>query len=139
MGGKWRYSNASANPGVLHLQDGQFINKRLEVNQAREALGIQIRPDGKMKDEVKYLRAKAVQWADALRTKKLKPSEAWYCLNATIMKTIEYPLMATTMSRKDIDTIMRPVLQAALRKCKIQSRLPWKLVYGTLRARGIGL
>ena len=55
------------------------------------------------------------------------------------MKTIEYPLMATTMTRRQIDTIMQPILQAALRKCRIQNRLPRKLVYGTLRARGLGL
>ena len=92
-----------------------------------------------MQDEVRYLRGKAIKWADALRTKKLQPSEAWYCLAATIMKTIEYPLMATTMTRRQIDTIMQPILQAALRKCRIQNRLPWKLVYDTLRARGLGL
>ena len=98
MGGKWRYSNKAANPTELYLQQGQVINKRLEVNQAQEALGIQIRPDGNMKDEVKYLQQKAIKWADALRTRKIQPYEAWYCLNAMIMKTIEYPLMATTLS-----------------------------------------
>ena len=66
IGGKWRYANAAANPGELHLQNGQFLDKRLEVNQANEALGIQIRPDCSMRDEVKYLRSKAIQWADAL-------------------------------------------------------------------------
>ena len=75
----------------------------------------------------------------ALRTKKLQPSEAWYCLTATIMKTIEYPLMASTMTRRQINTIMQPILQAAIRKCRIQNHLPRKLVYGTLRAWGLGL
>ena len=66
IGGKWRYANIAANPGELHLQNGQFLDKRLEVNQANEALGIQIRPDCNMRDEVKYLQAKAIKWADAL-------------------------------------------------------------------------
>ena len=64
---------------------------------------------------------------------------AWYCLNATMMKTIEYPLTATTLSRHDIHLVMKPLLRSALNKVGVQKNMPRKLVYGTLRSRGLGL
>ena len=113
--------------------------KRLEVNQAQESLGIQIRPDSKMIDEVKYLRAKAVAWGEAIRTKMIRREEAWYCFQSTIMKTIEYPLVSTTISKAQFQYIMSPILKQALNKVGVQKCMPHKLVYGTLRTRGLNV
>lgn len=136
--GSWRYKQAADNPGDLFLK-GNYRIKRCEPHQANEALGIQMRPDGKMKDEVEYLHSKAVEWSDAIRTKKISKYEAWYTLTSTIMNTIEYPLTATSFSRKEVDHIMRPVLKAALPMCGIQRRMPRALVYGSLRSQCIQL
>jgi hypothetical protein len=140
--GCWQFSdneNHNHTDLYLHNKGNPVPIKRLNVDQAREALGIQIRPDGSMKDQVEYLRSKAVAWSDALRTKRLTPGEAWYCLNSTIMKTIEYSLMATTISKDEMAYIMAPILSAALPKSKVQSRMPRDLVYGTLESRGLGI
>ena len=51
--------------------------------------------------------------------------------NSTILKTLEYSLVATTLSHSQTDNIMRPILKVALNKSSIQKRLPRKLVYGT--------
>ena len=59
-------------------------------------LGMFAHPDGHMKGKVCYLRQKVLTWTDGLRTGKVSKHMAWYCLNATIMKTLEYPLVATT-------------------------------------------
>ena len=98
-----------------------------------------IRPDGSMRDEVKMLTKKAEIWTDAIRTRKIRPSEAWYCLTATIMKTLEYPLVATTFTQQQVNEIMKPILKVALNKCGLQKKLPRKLLYGTLKTRGIHL
>lgn len=137
--GKWTYKTASQAPGDLFLNQGQHRIRRNEVHVAEEALGIQASPDGSMRAELKYLKGKVAKWCDAIRTKRIKPSEAWYCLNATIMKTIEYPLMATSFSRAQIDDLMKPLLKTALPLSGIQSRMPRKLVYGTLRSRGCNI
>lgn len=139
--GKWQYKT---NPKT---QDDLFLNnrgnpvkvKRLDTDNAQEALGIKQRPDGAMDDEVEYLESKAIEWAEAVRTKKLSKREAWHCLNSTIMKTIEYPLVATTFSRKQIDQIMQPILQVILQKCGIQKYFPRSLLYGSIRAQGCNL
>jgi exonuclease III len=58
--GKWGYAKIRQRPGSLSLRQGTIPNTRLEVNQAKKALGIMIRPDGNMKDEVKLLLQAAV-------------------------------------------------------------------------------
>ena len=63
--GKWGYVTAAKEPGNIWV-NGDYKVKRLEVNQAQESLGIQIRPNSKMIDEVKCLRAKAVAWGEAI-------------------------------------------------------------------------
>ena len=138
-GGKWTYAKIQDRPGDLTLKNGSHTIKRNEVHQAEEALGIQRRPDGQMKQELEYLKGKIAKWCDALRTKRIQPGDAWYCLNSTIMKTIEYPLMATTFTEMELKKLMSPLLQTALRKSHVQSRLPRTLVYGSLRARGLNI
>ena len=139
--GRWSYSTIADDPGQLSLDSHGAPSpiRRLEVHQAQEALGIQMRPDRQMKDQVQHLRRRAMEWCDALRTKRLKKSEAWCCLNSTIMKTIEYPLMATTISKEDLQSIMRPILQTALPLCGYQKHLPRKLVHGSIQVQGSGV
>ncbi len=136
--GTWGYRTQSDTPGNLQLYNNgnPETAARIEVTKAKEELGIQIRPDGKMIDEIKHLRRKAQNWADSVRTKKPPAHLVKYSLTHCIMKTIEYPLMATYMTKKDTDYIMAPILQAALPLCSVQKNLPRKLVYGTLRAQG---
>ena len=89
-----------------------------------------------MIDEVKCLQAKAVGWGEAIQTKMVRREEAWYCFQSTIMKTIEYPLVSTTISKAQFQYIMSPILKQALNKVGVQKHMPHKLVYGTLRTRG---
>jgi len=137
--GQWTYESSQNTPGDLYLKQGTYKVKRKEVHEAEEALGIQCRPDGNMHQELAYLKSKITTWCDSVRTKRIHPGDAWYCLNSTIMKTIEYPLMATTFTRQQLDQLMSPLLLTALPKARIQSRLPRKLVYGTLRSRGLDI
>jgi len=130
VGPDGKYISKAKQPGSLFLfNNGQPATiERLEVTEARETLGIWSRPDGLMIDELNALKSKALKLADAVRTKCINPTEAWYSINHTIMKTIEYPLAATSMSKKDMQDIMRPILQAALPKARIQKHFPRKLV-----------
>ena len=91
------------------------------------------------RDEVEHLRAKAVKWADAVRTGHISSKDAWYCLNNTILKTMEYPLMSTCLSQADCTYIMAPILTAGLPLAHLQCYFPRDLVYGTLRHQGVGI
>ena len=122
VGTDGKYVTKAKQPGDLFLHNQGLPEgiERLEVTEALETLGIWSCPDGLVADEVKALKAKALQWANAVHAKCINPTEAWYSVNHTILKTIEYPLVATSISKKDRKDIMRPILQAALPKARIQ-------------------
>jgi hypothetical protein len=139
LNGKWTYTRESRQPFDLYLQNGTFKNKRLEVYQAKQSLGIMTRPDGKMLDEIKKLKNAAASWCDGIRTRRLNPEEAWYSLTATILRTLEYPLVATTLTREQCKEIIKPVLKTVLPLYRVQRRLPRALVHGSLRSRGLNI
>ena len=92
-----------------------------------------------MTDEVEYLKQRVIKWCDAIRTKKRHGYEAWYCLTSTIMKTLECLLVATSLTRDQIDDIMKPLCKIALNLCNLQKNLPKHLLYGPIEERGCGL
>ena len=92
-----------------------------------------------MKEEKEYLRSKAETWAAALRSRRLRKNDAWYCLTATIMKTIEYPLVVTTFTPQECAHIMAPILKAGLHAVRVQRLLPRTLVYAPLKYQGLGI
>ena len=55
------------------------------------------------------------------------------------MKTLEYPLVATSFTEDQVKDIMSPLLKVTLNLCGIQKRLPYPLLYGPLLERGCGL
>ncbi|HEY9815753.1 MAG TPA: hypothetical protein V6D20_08135, partial [Candidatus Obscuribacterales bacterium] len=139
----WAYRSKDDLPGALHFKDsaGNITHtvERLEVHEAREALGVQVRHDGHDDDEVQYLIKKAKQWHDAIRSNHVSREDAWYALNSTIMKTIQYPLACTTMTQEQSTQIMVPILKAGLNKAGVQRNLPRRLVYGSLKVQGLNL
>ena len=55
------------------------------------------------------------------------------------MKTLEYPLVATSFTEDQVKEIMSTLLKVTLNLCGIQKRLPYPLLYGPLLERGCGL
>ena len=55
------------------------------------------------------------------------------------MKTIEYPLVTTSFSKKDCAYFMAPILRCGLQSVHIQHQLPRALVYAPLKYQGVGL
>jgi hypothetical protein len=82
-------------------------------------LVIAFSPNGSTKDEVTRLSGKISGWVEQVRTGHLARQEAWQCLQTTIMKTIGYCLPASILSKKEFDTLLKPVLQIGLSKSGI--------------------
>eukprot|EP00957_Ditylum_brightwellii_P010817 820147-Ditylum_brightwellii.AAC.1 len=47
------------------------------------------------------LEKKTKTWADRVRSGYLQPSDAWHYYQTTIQKSLEHPLLATTLSADD--------------------------------------
>ena len=111
--GCWRYKDEIEAPAILSVKDCDGTS--LSPNVARRTLGVRLAPDGNNEDEVKHLRGVAEKWKDHIRTGHLQQHEAWYALTATVMKTIEYPLLALTLTKEQCTHM--PVLMSGLPAC----------------------
>jgi hypothetical protein len=141
--GKWGYKSPASTPGELLLYNDETNTRepipRLSCHTGKKALGIYTSPDGHMSHEAKYLRQKGQTWADSLRANRIRKDDSWYCLNSAIMKTIEYPLVATSFTPKQCSKFMAPILTAGLHGVHVQSNMPRILVYTPLRYQGLGI
>ena len=61
-------------------------------------LGVYLAPDGSNKKQLKHMKEKVTAWCDKVKVGHLPAREAWQCVSLTIMKTLQYPLPALTLS-----------------------------------------
>jgi len=87
---------------------------RLKPHEAERSLGIRIAPDGNHTAELQFLKEQTLFWASQIQQSKTPCHITWLNFKTVLMKKIEYPLMATTFSQKDCDTILQPALHAVL-------------------------
>ena len=59
----------------------------------------------------------------------LRESESAQALHATIIKKLEYPLLAMTLTREECDDILRPLLRATLPKTRINRNFNRKVLH----------
>lgn len=82
---------------------------------------------------------KTEEFAAHVRTGFVSRDEAWFALETTIMKTLEYPMEALSLTKKDWDFVMTPVLQAVLPRSGIAQSFPRDVLYAPKEQFGMGL
>jgi hypothetical protein len=139
----WRYATIDESPGEITIRDitgdGRVELERLEVDEARETLGVFIAMDGNQTAQTEALMTKANAWADKVRTGHFSQAEAWFSLQYCVMKSLEYPLMATSLSKKQCDKIMKPIRAAVLPALGMNRHLPLTVVHGPQEFQGVGI
>ena len=71
-------------------------------------------------------------------TRKINPTYAWFGLMTGIVKGLEWPLVATTLTRKQCNYIMAPLLKVGLRASGVQWKINRKILYGSPSILGLG-
>ena len=140
--GKWLYRSRQEMPGDIHIRDSddsQVLLTRLEPSKARETLGIMIAMDGNSNAEIQHLRNKAEEFADQLRSGFIRKNDAWYALTATIMKTLEYPMPATTISEDEWEHIFIPIRKIGLPTAGFTRNLPGTVLFGPAKFQGLSV
>ena len=140
--GTWRYCTVADNPGDITMRDhtGERVPlDRVEVTAARKSLGIMISGDCSWKAETARLLQASQLWQAQIQAGHLSHADAWYALNHTIMKSVEYPMMATYLMKEQCEIIMRPFLNAGLSASGICCKIPRDIVWGPLRYQGLGI
>jgi hypothetical protein len=140
--GHWYYKSKEDLPGDITIRDVDGTRTgidRLEPHEARETLGVFLAMDGNNKVQVEELRAKANDFASCIRTGFVTATEAWIALESTIMKTLEYPMLAINLTKRQWDYIMSPVLQYTLNRAGMAKNFAHCIVYGPSKYAGFNL
>jgi hypothetical protein len=139
---RWDYKRKAEVKGEIYVQNPQGereLLERLEVDEPRVTLGINFSPDGSWRGQVKHLSEKVNKWVSHLKSGHLNQADTWYALTRTIMKTMEYPMVAISLTRDQWDEVMKPLLQAVLPRIGITRSFPRLVVYAPLSRKGLGL
>jgi hypothetical protein len=64
---------------------------------------------------------------------------AWYALNHTINRAIEYSMMATYLTKAQGKKTMRPFLNAGLSVSGVVRTMPQAVVWGPVQYQGLGI
>jgi hypothetical protein len=135
-----RYKTIAQLPGdlTMHNHNGQRITiERLEPNTATKSLGVFVAPDGNCQQQADYMQSQALRWADTTRTSGLDRLSTWTFFNTTLLKQLEYPLPATTLTEAQCDRILRPSRMALLPLLGINRNLPLVITYGPTKRGGL--
>jgi hypothetical protein len=139
--GIWKYDGLDENNKLTMLDsEGNRVNlKQLPVHKGMRTLGVILAPDGNNEDQVEALIERAEQWAELITTGHLERTEAWRALTSTILKSLEYPLTATTLTIQETRKIFAPVRQAALPASGIVRTFPSAIAHAPLQYQGLAI
>lgn len=84
--------------------------EKISQGDARELLGVWIAPNQNQTKQFNVLLEKAKQWAHDVRNSYLDREDVWRSLHTTILKSLQYPLPASMLTKKQCTTIMTPLL-----------------------------
>ena len=113
--------------------------EKLRMDEARTMLGVNLSADGNNRSQVQRMTDAAIQWQEAVRVGRLNRSDAWIGLRTTILKTLEYPLAATTLTKQECKSIMAKVLDVSLPAGGVWRHMPRAVVHGPIDQMGLGI
>jgi hypothetical protein len=118
--GEPEYAKISHNPNltvtVLDHSMEQTPIDRIDVDDAREMLGLWQCVSGKMTKQLEVLQEKVDIWTKSLQTGHISRNLAWKAYKGTICKSIDYVLPATTFKEEEMKNFHKalhtPILPA---------------------------
>ena len=140
--GEWRYKTIQeidASFQVKDENDNTMNLQQLDSTTGKETLGVILAPDGSNTAAIEHLLNKTKEWKALIKAGHLKKDLAWQAAGTTIMKTIQYPLPALTLSPKDCTKITQPIKQVALPKTSISKNYPLDVLFGPTEEGGLGM
>lgn len=109
--------------------------RRFECENSQERLGVFSAPDGNMRGQIK----KMEEWAEPMRAGRLQSHEAWILLTTTIWKTLEYPLLALSLTKLECEKLMAPAIKIGLQQSRNSGSFKRDLIHATTAVQSGGL
>ena len=140
--GKWKYKKIKDTPWDIYVLDNHrqwTLLPRTEPNIGSKTLGVILAPDGNNKQAWESLLDMASKWNEQVKTNHLQQPEAWFGLVHSVMKSMEYPLLALTLTEQECDKLSSKLLDTALAATGVCRTIPKAVREGPLRYNGLGL
>ena len=130
--GDWSYNTniEDAQVQVKNEEGNQQNLMLLPATEAKRMLGVYLSADGKNTTQRMELRKVADEWREKVRVGALAKKDAWLALTSTVMKSLEYPLLTSTLTQADCTYIMAPILDGGMVKAGICRNMARALVHG---------
>ena len=139
--GRWKYVS-EFEEAELKIKDIVGRNTQLNLlkpSEGQKMLGVWLSPDGSNDKQIEVMRGITTSWAEKARTGYMSKTDAWQAITMTVMKKLEYPLIALTLTEQECNKIMAPALAIGLGKAGICQKISRKVLYGTRELQGMGL
>jgi hypothetical protein len=139
---KWNLAKPSQTIGILTIKDksgDKLVLPQHPAEEANAALGIMFSPSGQQNSQFRHLQDKCKQWAFKINKSKLTRSDSFLAMTTTIWKTIEYPLLATTMSMTQCSNLAGIILMAGLPRSGICRYIDRRPLFSCTKFQGFGL
>ena len=140
--GTWRYKTKVETAGELLIPDENNIDQPIvqkDPSEGSEGLGVFLAPDGNDKAQFDELQKKISKWSQKISRGYLSRFAADLALRTTILRTVEYPIATTTFTMKQCETLLRPILKAALPKLGIARTTGRKYLHGPIKLQGCNI
>lgn len=110
----WKYLMSDDTPGNILMRDpiSQELKniKKLQPSDAHKTLGIFLAGDSNNKEQIKSLRAKLQKYTQCLKSRIISKLNTVHALWSTVMKTLEYPLLACNIDEHTWKSIVAPAI-----------------------------
>jgi len=139
--GAWQYVRNPTERAMLVPNDNNALHPipELPPSEARRTLGVRLAPDGNNRDKLRYLVDVARSWHTSMSGAKVMHAAAEFGLRQVILRKLDYPLVATTFTQKECQSIMSPILTTGLPAAGLTRTLPQALVHGPWQWGGLNI
>ena len=136
---RYNYKKFNHNMIVRDKDKQELPLQQLNIKEARETLGVWIAGDCNWRTQHEKLQEKANIWAENTFNSNLSPTTAGVAVKTTIMKTLDYCLPATYMSKTQCKKITNKLLWKTLPKLKVARTISREVVHLPVEYKGLGI
>ena len=139
--GQWKYGEKNLNDKLTAFdKNNERVNlQNIPVSKTQTMLGVDLAPNGDNTSQVQLLKEKTKKMGELIRVGSLTHNEAWIALQTMAIKTVEYPLPASTFTKEEIQSIIWPILKHYLPKSGINRNISRDVLFGPIRLGGLGV
>ena len=108
------------------------------TDEAHRTLGVMLAPNNNNALQMSRMRKITLKFNDKVRVGFIRGQDIHQATNSTIMRSLNWPLPAVTLTKTECTHIMTLVIKSVLAKMKVVSIIKRHVLYGQIHIQGMG-